>query len=147
MIVIADATALIALGRISRLAILKELFGVVHIPDSVYQETVLESNIEVQRNSIAEAVNDFLKVVRPSAEITVTRNLGKGEVGVLRLAREMGADLLIIDDRKAANEASALGFSVARTANVLKLAEQRGLIPSYAEIVSQLGAIGIFLPE
>lgn len=147
MIVIADATALIALGRIRKLSILKELFGVVHIPDSVYQETVCQTEIKVQKESISEAATDFLKVIRPSVELTVSRNLGKGEVGVLRLAKEMGADLLIIDDRKAANEARALGFPVVLTANVLRLAEQRGLIPSYAEIASQLGVMGIFLPE
>lgn len=147
MIVIADAAVLIALGRIRRLSILKQLFGAVHIPDSVYQETVWESNNDVQSESITEAVNDFLKVIRPSAELTASRKLGKGEVGVLRLAKELGADLLIIDDRKAANEARALGFSVVLTASVLKLAEQRGLVPSYREIVAQLGAMRIFLPE
>jgi hypothetical protein len=147
MIVIADATTLIALGRVQRLAILKELFGTIHIPESVFQETVEETQIELQRISISDATKDFIRVIRPSLELALSRNLGKGEVGVLRLAREMNADLLIIDDKKAANEAKALGFPVTLTTNILKLAEQRGLISSYGEIATQLGALGIFLPE
>ncbi len=48
MIVICNSSPLIALSRIHKLDILKQLFGKVYIPDSVYQETVIQSRVVAQ---------------------------------------------------------------------------------------------------
>ncbi len=41
--VVADASTLIGLSRIERLNLLKDLYGTVLIPQSVYDEVVIES--------------------------------------------------------------------------------------------------------
>jgi len=65
---------------------------------------------------------------------------------VLNLAREIDARAIIMDDKKARNEAKELKFSLFYTTDILRGAEQRGLLTSYADIMVQLRAMSIYLP-
>lgn len=136
------------MSRIGQLQIFASLFGTVHIPKSVYQETVIETQLEEQRNAILAAIQaQTLEVIEPTRQLTFRRKLGFGEQGMLALATEKQADLVILDDKRARNEAGELGLSLAYTSDILKQAAKQELIPSYTEVVSQLEAIRIFLPE
>ena len=66
---------------------------------------------------------------------------------MLTLAVESEAALVILDDKRARNEAKELGLKLAYTADILKSAANRNLISSYADLLAQLAAINIFLPE
>jgi predicted nucleic acid-binding protein len=59
---------------------------------------------------------------------------------------ERHADLLLMDDKKARNEAAELRLQCAYTTDVLRLGEQRGVIASAAEIVEGLRSARIYLP-
>lgn len=52
MIVISNSSPLIALSRVDKMDILREMFGKIYIPDVVYQETVLQSSYSVQKRNI-----------------------------------------------------------------------------------------------
>ncbi len=88
MIVISNASPLLALSQIQCLHILKVLFGQLYIPDAVYQETVEECPVSVQKRGILAAVDQFIEVVTPTVDHEFSRNLGKGERSVLNLAIE-----------------------------------------------------------
>jgi hypothetical protein len=60
---------------------------------------------------------------------------------------ELKPDILLMDDKKARNEAKALGFVTAFTSDVIKSAAKRNFISSYEEIVRQLQQLNIYLPE
>lgn len=64
-------------------------------------------------------------------------HLDPGEAAALSLARELGADLILIDEKKGRLHAKATGFVVAGTLNILALAAQRGLL-DYDAAVSEL---------
>lgn len=148
MIIISNSSPLIALGRIGELDILKSLFGEVLIPKSVYQETVVEANVKIQRNNINKAIDDgYIKVLESKSNRVFTKNLGRGETGVLNLAVEKNPDLLIIDDKKARNEAKELGFQAVFTTDILKEAHNHGLIDSYQDTLNKLFNLQIYLPE
>jgi len=66
---------------------------------------------------------------------------------VLKLALEKQAEAIIIDDKKARNEAIEMGFTLFYTSDILKGAAKRNLIDSYSKISAQLVDIQIFLPE
>ncbi|GAK58749.1 hypothetical protein U27_05724 [Candidatus Vecturithrix granuli] len=74
------------------------------------------------------------------------RRLHAGEQDVLNVALELHADMLILDDKKARNEAKALGFDVYYTSAILKGAEKRGLIVSAAQLIAELRKMDIYLP-
>lgn len=147
MIVISNASPLIALSRCGHLTILKQLFGNVRIPQAVLEETVLESTNIVQKERIGAAIGDFIQVLRPRTDYPFSRNLGKGERGVLNLALEIEADILIIDDKKARNEAHEHGFLTVFTTDIFKAAEKRSFIPSYNKVLHELSRLGIYLPD
>ena len=88
-----------------------------------------------------------LIIVRePIVAYSFTRQLGRGEQGVLNLAREIDMRAIIMDDKKARNEANELGLSLFYTTDILRGAEYRGLITSYSDIMAQLSSMNIYLP-
>ncbi len=90
MIVISNSSPLIALSRINCLHLFKSIFGEVLIPDSVYLETVVQANLEIQHDNINKAVEDgFIKVKHSTKSQSFARNLGLGEKGVLDLAADI----------------------------------------------------------
>ncbi len=74
-----------------------------------------------------------------------SRTLGRGEAGVLDLALERQADLLLMDDKKAHNEAKLLGFSCAFTRDVLRYADQQSLV-DFNTVVNTLRRVNILIP-
>jgi uncharacterized protein len=149
MIIISNSSPLIALGRINRFDIINALLGQIYIPNAVSQETVIETSSEEQRNAILAAIEaTTIIVVDPTIDYSFNRKLGPGEKDVLRLAIERNANGIIIDDRKARNEAKALGsdWVLLYTSDILKAADKRGLI-SYAEAMQELRMLKIYLPD
>ncbi len=148
MIVVCNSSPLIAWSRIGGLVILKHLFQQVYIPTAVFEETVLRSRLILQQEAILVAMREnFLQVVEPQTQVAFKRVLGPGEQGVIQLAVEKQADLLLIDDRKARNEALELGLKVLKTSVLLQQAESLGLIVSSSETMQLLEKQQIYLPR
>ncbi|HLC15292.1 MAG TPA: hypothetical protein VJL89_03590 [Thermodesulfovibrionia bacterium] len=148
MIIVSNSSPLIALSRIGKLFILRDLFGKIFIPDTVYQETVLQSNVNVQKENIQKAIDDnFIIVEIPKTNHAFKRTIDFGERGVLNLAFDKKSVLLIIDDKKTRNEAKELGFRVVKTSTLLKRSESLHFISSYTDIMSELEKLGIYLPK
>lgn len=138
MIVVSNASPLLALAQADCLHVLKALFVRVLLPAAVYRETVDQCPVPDQQRRIQSVCDDFITVATPMITHSFARNLGQGEQGVLALALERRADLVLMDDKKARNEAADLGLRCVFTTDVLRLAEQRGVIASVTEIVEGL---------
>lgn len=145
MIVVTNASPLIALSQAQVLPILGSLFGHVLLPEAVYRETVSCCTVPVQQQAIEDGIGIFLEIAAPVIGRRFSRNLGAGECGVLNLALERQADLLLMDDRKARNEAKCLGLACAFTTDVLRYAEQQGLL-DYPAVIDTLRHHRIYLP-
>lgn len=130
MIAISNSSPLIILSCIDRLDILAALFENVYIPDAVYGEVVRNNHLIEQKSRIVKAVNEFIQVASPTTHQAFTRRLGAGEEGVLTLSLEMAPDVVLLDDKKARNEAKALNLPIVFSMDILKWAEHRGLISS-----------------
>ena len=89
---------------------------------------------ELQHEETPQKVKDWINKfpvwieVRAASTIDNILKLGTGEKEAIALAQELRADYVILDDRKARREASALDLTVTGTLNILELAGQRGLI-------------------
>jgi len=146
--IVSNSSPVIALSRIDRLDVFQSLFDEIYIPGSVYQETVVKATSNDQRDAILAAIQTgAIQVIEPSINHPFRRKLGAGERGALNLALEKNAIQVIMDDKKARNEARELGLSVAYTSDILKVAESDLLIVSYADVLKKLSSIGIYLPE
>lgn len=147
MIVISNASPLVALSRIYRLDLFQQMFGTILIPTSVREEVVTSCPNFQQKIHVEQALETFIRTQEPKYHQTFSRNIGAGERGVLNLAMETPPDILLLDDRKARNEAREHGFFPTFTSDMLKEAEFQGFISSYQDILRALYAQKIYLPE
>jgi predicted nucleic acid-binding protein len=98
--------------------------------------------------AIEHGIREGVIIVRdPASSPLFSRRLDEGERGVLALATEMRPQAIILDDRKARNEAREMGFRLFYTTDVLKAAEKRRLLDSYQACVVELARMKIWLPE
>lgn len=138
MIVVSDTSAINNLAAIGQLVLLKQLYRTVIIPDAVYRELTQppisaggeEATdydwIQVQSVSDRTVVEDFLKV------------LDIGESEAIALALEIGADQILLDERKAREFAATKGLNLTGVLGILVAAKSRGLITEVRPLIIAL---------
>ncbi len=146
MKVISNTSPLIGFAKIEQLPLLQQLFQQIVIPQTVYDEFFDECT-PVEESHFQAVAQDFIQIVRVDHVASFSRRLDRGEQEVLTLALEEQADFVILDDRKAFNEAMELHLTVVSTRTVLTFAEERHLIPSYQEVEEELRQNRFYLPK
>ena len=126
MIVISDTSPLNYLVLLDEIELLPKLFGTIIIPPAVLSELQrIEAPIEVKAWL---STNPTWLELRTASAIDLTIRLGAGECEAISLAKELNADLILIDDRKARQAAIERGLRVAGTLNILELASIKNLV-------------------
>jgi predicted nucleic acid-binding protein len=126
MIIVSDTTPLNYLILIDQVHILHELYESVLIPQSVSDEMQRAETPAEVRAWVTERP-EWLEV--RLAQITdPSLKLGAGESEAIALALELHADALLLDDRKARQEAQKRGLTVTGTLAVLATAARRDLV-------------------
>ena len=139
MIVVADSSPLIAMGRIGQLEILHALFGQLLVPDAVWKEVVEAATDKPGSSDIARAPWIERRTVNDSAWVNLLKHdLGPGEAEAIILARETGADFVLMDERLGRSAAQNLGLKVVGLVGVLIEARKQGLLTDAAEMMGRL---------
>ena len=132
MTVVSDSSPLITLVRIHCFALLPKLYGRVYISTEVYREVVTDGAGRPGAAEVAQA--DWIEV-RPVENTAVLAaaigktGLGAGEISVIVLAKELSANLLLIDERRARRYAKEEGLPIIGCVGILEdLYEQGELI-------------------
>jgi predicted nucleic acid-binding protein len=119
VIVVADASPLRYLILIEHTHVLPALYGHVIVPPAVITELTRERTPNLVRTWVVERP-DWLHVQAPTQVIAPGRtDLGEGEREAIRLALELSADALLVDDRDARHEAERLGVPILGPLRVL----------------------------
>ena len=119
MIVVADTSPINYLVRCGYAWILPELFGRVVVPNAVMAELKHPKAPEEVR-SFAHAPPSWLECATISnLDSSLPRTLGKGECEAIRLAVELHADVLLIDDFAGRREAESRNVPARGTLAVL----------------------------
>lgn len=126
MIVVTDTTPVNYLVLIDQVHLLRDLYGRLVLPRAVYEEMRREEAPEKVRAWAAQ-LPEWTEV-RAAASPDPALKLGAGEREAIALAEEFGADLLLVDDRKARREARRRGLTVTGTLAVLVAAAGRELV-------------------
>ncbi len=141
MIVVADATPLIALAKIGRLALLRHLFGELSIPEAVLAEVTLAAPHRAGADEIRQAQWIHTVAIRDITKVRYLRvELDPGEAEALVLAEELQADWLLLDESKARRIATILGLPHIGTVGLLLLAKQKGVVPQIRPLLDELRA-------
>jgi len=126
---VVNSTPLIALSIVGHLGLLRDLFDQVFIPASVYKEVVRRGRGRPGARDVAQA--DWLVVREPKETIPLPAELmglDQGEIDVILLAKEIGADWVLIDEKLARQVARAVGLRVKGTLGVLLVTHRIGLL-------------------
>jgi predicted nucleic acid-binding protein len=131
VIVVSDTTAITSLLKIDRATLLSELFGNVIVPEAVRAELLkyhseLPQFLRVHSVTNRDAVNSLLL------------NIDQGEAEAIVLAEELGADALLIDEKRGRTIAEHRGLRCLGLAGALLMAKQNRLIPSLADLLNSL---------
>jgi len=126
---ICNTGPLIALSMIDRIDILRHLFKLIAVPEAVHKE-ILEGGITNAGLANYRKIK-WIKVITLSspADPLLETSLDSGEAAVIELARELNANFVLIDERKARKIARTVyGLHVIGSARVLVEAKRRGLL-------------------
>ena len=141
--VIANSTPIIALSEIGLMEILKDLYGGVIIPNAVREEVTVKD---------ARLLDGYgwvrhMAISNIAAKELFTSALHDGEVEVMILAKEIGADLVIIDDSVARRHAKHIGLTVTGTVGVLLRAKKSGIIEDVTTVLDDLIQNGFYISD
>ena len=96
MLVVADASPLVGLIKIGHVDVLAGLYGAVVIPTQVAAELADPRRPAEVRTFIVSA--PAWLSVRAASRLEAIADLDPGELEAISLAKELGADLLLIDE-------------------------------------------------
>lgn len=132
MRIVCDSSTIIALERINYLWLLEKIAQEVFIPPTVSKE------IQSKKSSNLPAC---FKVKEPGNNFFIKQNRGTlhvGEVEAICLAKDVKADLIILDDKKARKLAEKEGLKVAGLLALLIMAKEKGFIKRVKPLIDDL---------
>jgi predicted nucleic acid-binding protein len=132
VIVVSNTSPLIILAKISFFHLPQRLFNEISISEEVWDEVVvkgagLPGSTETQQASQSGWIH--VAQLANSAQLTAWRNqysLGAGELSTILLAKEIQADVALIDERGARLLAQSEGLPVLGTIGMLEPGYRRG---------------------
>lgn len=145
---VSNTGPIIALALIDRLDILNILFQQIIISDAVHEE-LLEGGASghgvssyqkaswIKVQSLSTSMDPLLKTV-----------LDIGEASVIQLARDIKADYLLIDERKARKIAREIyNLHVIGTSRVLVEAKKKGILDSVGDAIQRMRESGYYIHD
>lgn len=136
MLVIADSSALIAFASCDALDVLTRIHENIRVPQAVYDEVVVAN--KPQAGVLSMFLAGRVVSVELSRWVLSAGGLGQGELEAMALYRQLSADLLLIDDRRARAVAEHNQIACTGTLATLLLAKHRGIIHQVAPYVGKL---------
>lgn len=149
MIIVSNTTPLIGLASISHFDLLHKLFGTIYIPQAVYNEAVVDGHEEggVKRELLAASWIKTVAVQDRLAVEVLLDDLDLGEAETIVLAREIGADWVLMDEKKGRRKLTQLGVPKVGTVGILLKAKQSGFLPTIRQEMLWLREYGFSISQ
>ena len=145
--VVSNSTPLIALSRIGRFHLLRELFGEVSVPTAVYDEVVSAGSGRAGEAEVENAQWIITHEVKNKDLVAFLRiSLDAGEAEAIALAKQISADLVLLDDNDGRNIAGLVGINLTGTIGIL-LRYYQGHRIDFKEALDELLAHGFRLSK
>jgi predicted nucleic acid-binding protein len=136
-IIISDTSCLIALTKIDKLDLLKNLF----------QEIIITQDVNVEFGGLLPEWILISEVKNTKIQLELENRLDRGEASSIALALEIKNSILIIDEIKGRKIAQSLNIDIIGTIGIILLAEKKGLIKDVTGIILRLVNKGFRLSD
>lgn len=137
MVVVSDTSPIVCLSHLNKIKLLEELFELVLIPGSVYDE--LYNSQIIKKDFLLK--NPFFKIKSP-VDTTLVEKLRKqldiGESEAIVLSLEEKPEFLLIDESLGREIALLYHLSIKGTLGILLLAKERSLINDIKPLIHKL---------
>jgi len=143
MILVADASALIALSACDSLPLLDALFGNVLVPEAVFFEVAGAD--KPQSSRLLSYLQGKVRAVNMQRFVYLDAFADAGETEAMLLYKEVAADYLLIDDKRGRKVAKINQIKTVGSLGVLLLAKRASLIPRVAPLIEQIAASPVFM--
>jgi predicted nucleic acid-binding protein len=144
---IINASPLILLGKIGRVALLSELADELIVPEMVVREVEAKPGGERALVEVASLPGARVEVeVLVPAEI-VAWNLGRGESQVIALAEAGPRGRAVLDDLQARRCAQSMGIPLIGTLGVILRAKRKGVIVAARPVIAHLREVGLYASD
>ena len=143
-VIVADSSVLIALAKVGRLDLLRDLFGRITVPDAVWGEVTAEGD---RPGATAVAAEAWIEVVQADRALAIAHEVlvDAGEAAAIAVAQRSPLSLLLLDDSRGRRLALRLGITIKGTLGVLVMAKQRGLLSEVRPLLDDLERNGLYL--
>lgn len=139
----ADSSALITLATVDCPSVLGGLFGDVKAPKTAYDE--LTKRGKPQAAKLKEYLQNKVAQIEQNNIVLTSPQLGLGEIEAMILYKELNADALLVDDKKAKRVASANGIVTVGSIGVLIRAKQKGLLSQIKPLLDCINESQIYM--
>lgn len=140
---VVDTSPLIFLTKLGRLELLRAEARTICVPQAVIDE--IRAKPDEAAQLVEDAVLDWLVIRhvsnRQAVEILLA-DLGSGEAETIILAKELGADKVVMDDLDARRFARRVGLELIGTLGLLLAAHLEGKIPPLRAEIDRLQSLG-----
>lgn len=139
MIIISDTSPVSNLFIVNRLHLLHDIYGKIIIPTAVYRELMALANSNFDISEISNAPWIEQKQVKDISLLKKYENIiDEGESEAIVLAKELHADLLLIDESMGRQIAAKEGIHTIGLLGVLIEAKKKQLIKEVKPIMEEL---------
>lgn len=139
MIIVSDTSPLCNLQLINCLWLLKEIYGMVIIPEVVSNELKKSSNPEIKAIcEISWLIIAKVKNIELANQLQDEQGLDEGEAYAITLAIELQADELLIDEKLGRREAEKLAVPIIGLLGILVISKKRNLINNVQKLMDNL---------
>ena len=136
MLIVSDTSPITNLIQIKQLDLLEQLFEKVILPEKVFMELCV---YEAHKEEIENRSWLVVKTVQNKTAVKeLEEYLDAGEAEALVLAKELNADLLIIDERKGRKTAEKYGLRIIGLLGVLVTGKRKGYLEKLKPILDEL---------
>lgn len=144
--VVSNTTPIISLLKLSKLELLRDLYNEISIPFAVFQE------IDAGRNKAYYqdlSKIDWIRIIeiQDKKALKYFLDLDLGEAEAIVLANEIGADLIVIDEKLGRFHAKHSDLKVTGTIGILLKAKSNGLIISIKPLLQELIDKDVWISE
>lgn len=145
MILVADASALIALASCNSLSLLDKLFVDVLVPETVYSELTIPD--KPQSSSLRIYLQGKVRKVDMQHFVYLDAFADAGETEAMLLYKEVSADYLLIDDKRGRKVAKINQIKTIGSLGVLLQAKRVGHIQYVAPLLEQIASSPVYISQ